>query len=136
MLFAKLNLDLQQILFWAVIAIAIGALGGVIFKCVVNYRALKRNKMYVKRDGEVVSLLAIRGEYFVMSKDVEYVVDSGGQLKQGDYVLKGDGYDNFTLTVNGEQRSIVGTEILQLSDGDKLVAVTCDLLIKPHTYAE
>lgn len=132
MLFANINLD--QILVWVVVAIAVGVLAGVIFKCVSNYRALKRNKMYVKRNGEVVTLLAIRGEYFVMSRDVEYVVGNGGQLKQGDYVVKGDGYDNFTVTVNGQSRALIGAEILQLSDGDKLVASTCDLLIKPHTY--
>lgn len=135
MLFAE-SFDIIEILPWVVIAIAVVTLVGIIAKCISNYRVLKRNKTYVKRNGEIVPMLAIRGEYFVMSKDVEYTVGESGQFKAGYYILKGDGYDNFTVTINGETRELNGAETLQLSDGDKLTADTCDLLIKPYTNTQ
>lgn len=130
MLFAETP-SILQILPWIVVAIAVGVLVFLIVKCVSIYRTLKRNKMYVKRDGEIIPLLAIRGEFFVLRCGIEYSVGDDGQLKQGGYVLRGDGYDKFQVKLNGEEKELNANDILDLSEGDTLCAVTCDLLTKP-----
>ena len=135
MLFAE-PLDFLSILPWIVVAIAVGVLVFIVVKCVSIYRNLKRNKACAKNDGESVPLLAVRGDFFVLACGVEYVVGDSGQLKQGKYVLRGDGYDEFQVKLNGEEKVLNGSDVVELSNGDTLSAVTCNTLIRPHQEGE
>ena len=130
MLFAQ-SFDFLSILPWVVVAVAVGVLAFIVYKCVATYRNLKRNKNSVKQEVETIPLLAIRGEYFVLSRDVEYKVGEEGQLKAGKYALRGDGYDRFQILLNGEEQDFHTDESLQLTDGDWIAALSCDVLIKP-----
>ena len=123
---------LYDILPWIVVAIAVAMLAGILIKCISVYRTLKRNRTYVKRGGEVVPLLAIRGEYFVLTSGIEYSVGESGQLKTGKYVLRGDGYDKFQIALNGEEKELNTDDEIELNEGDKLCSITCDTLIKPN----
>ena len=132
MLFAQ-SFEFLSILPWIVVAVAVGVLAFIVIKCISMYRNLKRNKTEAKTVDETAPLIAIRGEYFVLKSGVEYLVGSDGQLMAGKYLLRGDGYDKFKVAVNGEERELNGDETLELNDGDRLSAVTCDTLIKPYT---
>lgn len=116
---------------WIIVALAVVMLGFIVAKCISIYRKLKRSKTYVKREGEVVQTLAVRGEFFIMVCGVAYSVGEDGQLRSGKYVLRGDGYDEFCVKVNDEERQCNVDEMVELNDGDTIVAVTCDTLIKP-----
>ena len=130
MLFAE-PLEFLSILPWIVVAIAVGVLVFIVVKCVSIYRNLKRNKMQAKVDDETSPLIAIRGEYFVLNKDIEYRVGSDGQLKSGKYLLRGDGYDKFQILLNGEKQEFHTDETLEVADGDRVAVLNCDILIKP-----
>ena len=130
MLFAE-PIEFLDILPWLVVAVAVGVLAFLLGKCIKMYRNLKRNKNSVKQEIKVIPLLTIRGEYFVLSRDVEYKVGEDGQLKVGKYLLRGDGYDKFQFLLNGEEQDFHTDETLQLTDGDWIAALSCDVLIKP-----
>ena len=131
MLFAK-PFNIQNILPWVVIALAAIMLITILGKCFSIYRNIKKNRTYVnKKDEHKEPLMTIRGEYFVLSSSGTYSVGEGGQLKPGEYLLRGDGYDKFELTVNGETKQFDGDSVVSFSDGDAVTPVTCDLLIKP-----
>ena len=131
LLFSK-PFNLLHVLPWVVIAIAVVVIVGILAKSISSYRNIKRNRNNVKSDSEPkAQLIAIRGEYFVLSCNGQYSVGVGGQLKAGKYFLRGDGYDKFQLTVNGEVKEFVGDSEVDFSDGDTVTSVTCDLLIKP-----
>lgn len=130
MSFASFNL--QNILPWVVVALAVVMLVSILAKCFSIYRNIKKNRTYVKRDGESKKqMLTIRGEYFVLSCDGEFSVGENGQLKAGKYLLRGDGYDKFQLTVNGETKELDGDSEVTFLDGDTVTPVTCNVLIKP-----
>ena len=130
MLFAE-PFQLQNIMPWVIVALAVIMLATVLGKCVSIYRNIKRNRTYVKRDTEQAQqLLTIRGEYFVLDCGTEYSVGEGGQLKSGKYLLRGDGYDKFQITLNGETKEFVGDGHVELADGDKITPA-CAVLIKP-----
>ena len=124
--------EISNIWPWIVVALAVAMLAGILAKCISLYLTLKRNRTYVKRDGNVIPLLAIRGEYFVLACGVEYSAGEDGQLKCGKYVVRGDGYDKFRIVLNGEERELSTDNEIELNEGDKLRAVTCDTLIKPN----
>ena len=131
MLFAK-PFDLQNILPWVIVALAVVMLVTILGKSFSTYRNIKKNKTNAKKDEQPKEqLLAIRGEYFVLSLSGTYLVGEGGQLRQGAYLLRGDGYDNFQLTVNGETVELNGDTVVNFSDGDAVTPVTCNVLIKP-----
>ncbi|MCH5151692.1 MAG: hypothetical protein J1F65_03430 [Clostridiales bacterium] len=132
MLFAE-PIEFLDILPWLVVAVAVGVLAFLLGKCIKMYRTLKRNKLSAnnKSDEQQSPLLAIRGEYFVLSRDVEYKVGEEGQLKAGKYLLRGDGYDKFQFLLNGEEQDFHTDETLQLTDGDWIAALSCNVLIKP-----
>ena len=131
MLFAKPIL-IQNILAWVVVALAALMFSAIIYKCIRIYRNLKKNRAYVKHDSEAISkIIAIRGEYFVLSCGVEYCVGESGQLAAGNYLVRGDGYDKFQLNVNGECRDFEGDSSVELCEGDTVQPTTCDVLIKP-----
>ena len=132
MLFAQ-PFQLQNIMPWVVVALAVIMLVTILGKCISIYRNIKRNRTYVKRDGEEESqpLLTIRGEYFVLSCGVEYSVGESGQLKAGKYILRGDGFDKFQVKVNGAENECEGDSAADFADGDVITPVTCDVLIKP-----
>ncbi|MCH5152676.1 MAG: hypothetical protein J1F68_01775 [Clostridiales bacterium] len=50
MLFAE-PIDLQNILPWVIVALAVVMLVSILGRCISIYRNLKRNRTYVKREG-------------------------------------------------------------------------------------
>ena len=132
MLFAE-PIEFLDILPWLVVAVAVGVLAFLLGKCIKMYRTLKRNKLSAnnKSDEQQSPLLAVRGEFFVLSCGVEYSVGEDGQLKAGKYLLRGDGYDVFQIKLNGEEKQLNSNDTVELNDGDKLIAASCDVLIKP-----
>ena len=132
MLFSE-PIDILGILPWVVVAVAVGVLVFILAKSFSLYRRLKRDKMNAKQASEqTIPLLAIRGEFFVLSCGVEYAVGNDGQLQAGKYQLRGDGYDKFQILLNGEEQDLHTDETLQLTDGDWIAALSCDVLIKPY----
>ena len=130
MLFAE-PFNLKNILPWVVIALAAIMLGGILAKCISIYRNIKKNRTYVKKNDEPKTpLLTIRGEYFVLSSSGTYSVGEGGQIKQGNYLVRGDGYDKFQLVTNGETKDFEGDIDVKFADGDVINPV-CDVLVKP-----
>ena len=129
--------NLLNVLPWVVIALAVIMLIGILAKSISSYRNIKRNRTNSKSDSEPkAQLIAIRGEYFVLSCGGSYAVGEGGQLKAGKYFLRGDGYDKFQLAVNGETKEFDGDSEVTFSDGDTVTPVTCNLLIKPVIYTK
>lgn len=129
-LFAE-PIKLQNFLPWVVVAIAVVMLATILGKSFSIYRNIKKNRTYTKRDDEQPQrLLTIRGEYFVLSSGVDYAVGQHGQLKEGNYLLRGDGFDKFQLTINGETKDFKGDSELELVEGD-VIMPACDVLIKP-----
>ncbi|MCH5156676.1 MAG: hypothetical protein J1G02_02225 [Clostridiales bacterium] len=130
-------IKLQNIMPWVVVAIAVVVLLSILIKCFSIYRNIKRNRTYVKPNGEEQQqrLLSIRGEYFVLSGGVEYSVGLNGQLKAGKYLLRGDGYDKFQLSINGQAIDFDGDTDREFADGDVIVPA-CDTLIKPIVTKE
>ena len=133
MLFAE-PIKLQNILPWVIVALAVVMIVAILSKSFATYRNIKKNKNHVKQDDQPKEpLMTIRGEYFVLQSNCAYSVGEGGQLKSGAYLLRGDGYDKFELTVSGETKQINGDSVVTFFDGDVLTPLTCDLLIKPFT---
>ena len=131
MLFAE-PFNLQNIMPWVIVALAVVMLVTILGKCVSIYRNIKKNRTYVKREVEnTQQLLSIRGEYLVLNSGVEYSVGEDGQLKAGKYLLRGDGYDKFQIAVNGEIKQYNGDSSAQFVNGDVISPVTCAALIKP-----
>ena len=134
-LFGK-TLGLPDFLPWVVVAIAVVVLASVLVKSFSVYRNIKRNRTYVKREGEEPQqLLTVRGQYFVLSAGVQYSVGQHGQLKMGKYLLRGDGYDKFQLVINGDTKDFDGDTDVEFADGDTVTPL-CDVLIKPITTNE
>lgn len=131
MLFAE-PFKIQNILPWVIVALVVIMLGAILGKSISTYRNIKKNRTSGKKDDQPKQqLLAIRGEYFVLSIDCEFLVGEGGQLRQGSYLLRGDGYDKFELTINGETKQFDGDSVVNLSNGDVVTPTTCNVLIKP-----
>ena len=129
-------LKLQDFLPWVVVAIAVIMLVTILGKCVSIYRNIKRNRTYVKRDDQPSQqLLTIRGEYFVLNSGAEYSVGEHGQINAGKYLLRGDGYDKFQLSINGELKDFVGDSTVEFADGD-VIKPGCNVLIKPIANEE
>ena len=128
-----LGVGLDQWLPWAVLAIALAALGGLIARFAVLYRDLRREKRErlaasSKLDAEAVS----DGEYLVLAAFSPYQV--GKQFDAGEYLLKtGDG--GISLQINGVVADYSDGETIVLQTGDVLRCER-ELRIKPSDMGE
>ena len=78
-LLADLSL-LQDIMPWVIVAMAVGMLVFIICKCVSIYRNLKKNRTYVKHDGEHAGQDEPHTQEEWITKDEQDVEENGKNI--------------------------------------------------------
>ena len=136
MLFAN-SIEPKDIVTWVLVAMLVVAIGALASKYVAMYRKIKKTQKQLKKEREELAnavpdkLLAIDGDYFVLSCEVEYAVGADGQLRQGRYELKSADGCAFTVRICADAREYNDGDTVQLTDGDTICATTNGVLIKP-----